>query len=137
MRFASSLFFLLAMAIQPKLALPLQADVRAHQIVLKVGEDAELDDGRLRLRFERVLADSRCPRGARCIRAGEAKVEVWVQEGSEPGRSLIVAGPAPVFFPVSRSYSAQMKSLNPYPELGPKKRPEYVLTLLLSKTDDL
>ena len=30
-----------------------------------------------------------------------------------------------------------MKSLNPYPELGPKKRPEYVLTLLLSKTDDL
>ena len=67
MRSASSLCFVLAMAIQPKLALPLQADVRAHQIVLKVGEEAELDDGRLRLRFERVLADSRCPRGARCI----------------------------------------------------------------------
>jgi hypothetical protein len=135
MSFASYLFLVLAIALQPKLGLPFQADARAHQIVLKVGEEAELDEGRLRLRFESVLADSRCPRGARCIRAGEAKVEVWVQEGSEPGRSLIVAGPSPVIFPVSRSYSAQMKSLDPYPEPGPKKRPEYTLTLLVSKTD--
>ena len=30
-----------------------------------------------------------------------------------------------------------MKSLDPYPELGPKKPLEHVLTLLVSKSDDL
>jgi hypothetical protein len=102
--------------------------------VLKAGEENILDGGRIQVRFESVLSDSRCPRGVRCIRAGEAKVQVWVKEGSDPGRSHVVAGPAAVFVPVSGSYSVRMKSLDPYPEPGRAKTPEHILTLLVLRT---
>ena len=108
-----------------------QSDARAQHVVLKVGDKAELDGGRIHIGFEAVLSDSRCPRGYHCVRAGEAKVRLWVKEGSESGRSHAVAGPARAFYPVSRNYSIQMKALEPYPEAGAEKPTDYRLTLAI------
>jgi hypothetical protein len=134
MSLTSYLFLALMMAVPSRPAPQPEADARAQQVVLKVGEENVFDGGRVQIRFETVLSDSRCPRGVRCIQAGEAKVQVWVKEGSEPGRSHVVAGPAPVFSPVSRSYSVRIKSLDPYPEPGRAKTPEHILKLLVLKT---
>jgi hypothetical protein len=47
---------------------------------LKVGEALQIGGARTSLTFIRVERDSRCPRDARCIRAGEAVVVVSLRE---------------------------------------------------------
>jgi hypothetical protein len=47
---------------------------------LRVGESARSHDGALLIGFEGVLADSRCPKGERCVWAGDATVRVWLQK---------------------------------------------------------
>ena len=51
---------------------------------LRVGESARTDDGALVIGFEGVTADSRCPKGERCVWAGDATVRVWLQQGGGP-----------------------------------------------------
>ena len=48
---------------------------------LRAGESAQTRDGALRIGFDGVTADSRCPKGEQCVRAGEVSVRVWVQQG--------------------------------------------------------
>ena len=52
---------------------------------LRVGESAR--DGPLVIGFEGVTADSRCPKGERCIWAGDATVRVWLQQSDGPRRT--------------------------------------------------
>jgi hypothetical protein len=47
---------------------------------LRVGEALQIGGARTSLTFVRVERDSRCPRGARCIRAGEAVVVFSLRE---------------------------------------------------------
>ena len=49
---------------------------------LRVGESAQTRDGALRIGFEGVTADSRCPKGEQCVRAGDATVRIWIQQGA-------------------------------------------------------
>jgi hypothetical protein len=48
---------------------------------LKPGEMAHLLGGALRVEFEGVPADSRCPKSERCVWQGDATVRVWLQHG--------------------------------------------------------
>ena len=129
--FTLQLVLWLSLAFQPKPGLAPQADPQAQLVVLKVGDEAEIDRGRLHLKFEEVLSDSRCPRGNRCIWAGEARVQVWAKEAAEPGRTLVIAGPARSFYDVSKNYSLQIRALEPYPEAGVEKPTEYRLTMAI------
>ncbi len=50
------------------------------QVVLAVGESADLGDGRS-LGFVKVVSDSRCPKDVQCVWAGEVKLAfelIWV-----------------------------------------------------------
>ena len=47
---------------------------------LMVGEALQIGDARTSLTFVRVERDSRCPKGARCIRAGEAVLVFSLRE---------------------------------------------------------
>jgi hypothetical protein len=51
---------------------------------LAVGGTALLASPAVRVGFDRVLSDSRCPQGEQCIVAGEAVVQVWWQVGNQP-----------------------------------------------------
>lgn len=53
-------------------------------VSLRIGESAEVAGGRLRFGFESVGADSRCPKGAQCVWAGNAAVRIWVQREGGP-----------------------------------------------------
>lgn len=131
MRFASHLLVIVGLALQVKSGPKGQPDLQGQQVVMNVGDQAEVDGGRFRVRFQEVISDSRCPRGHQCISAGQAKVRVWIEEGSNPGRSHMIAGPARVFHSVSKNYSIQMKSLEPYPEASVEKLKTQTLTLVI------
>jgi hypothetical protein len=55
---------------------------------LKVGEHASVDGVSIRVGFDSVTADSRCPMGAMCIRAGEAVVKLDVESN---GRTVVLS----------------------------------------------
>ncbi|MCV2360725.1 hypothetical protein LNV08_17270 [Paucibacter sp. TC2R-5] len=89
----------------------------------------------LRIGFEGVSADSRCPKGEQCMWAGDATVRVWLQQGTGPKelRELNAAeGPAQTAY--AYGYALRLLSLAPYPVSGkPIAAGDYVLTLKLRR----
>lgn len=52
--------------------------------VLRIGESSRIEAEALQIGFEDVAADSRCPKGERCIWEGDATVRVWLQRDPQP-----------------------------------------------------
>jgi phage shock protein E len=100
---------------------------------LKAGTSAVLTDG-LRLTFERVRTDSRCPLDALCIQAGEAIVVLTLaQSAAAPVEQELRTTPA--FSEASYlSYVVKLVALAPYPRSTQPIRPEeYVATLTVDR----
>lgn len=49
---------------------------------LRAGESAQVRGEALRVGFEGVTADSRCPKGEQCFWAGDAIARIWTQKGA-------------------------------------------------------
>ncbi len=105
-------------------------------LTLRAGESAQVLDGGLRLGFDGVTADSRCPKGEQCFRAGDATARVWLQRGggakqagelkTSPGASQAVR---------LLGYEVRLLSLDPYPMSGkPIANADYIATLQLSRS---
>jgi hypothetical protein len=101
------------------------------QVVLHTSESIGLDGGRLSVNLEEVISDSRCPRGYKCITAGEAKIRISAFEIGRPRQSLVLTGPSQVTYRLSDRYSVQMTALTPYPEAGGRKDQSATATLML------
>lgn len=61
-----------------------------QSFVLRAGDSVALSDAKVRVRFESVLEDSRCPQGKQCAWAGNARVllQVAVDGGKETAIEL-------------------------------------------------
>lgn len=100
---------------------------------LRPGESARVDGGALRIGFVGVVADSRCPKGAQCVWAGDATVQIWVQQGAGPREShaLHTATGAAQVARVP-GHELRLLRLDPYPVSGrPIAAQEPQATLLL------
>jgi hypothetical protein len=101
---------------------------------LRVGESAQARSGDLRVGFVGVSSDSRCPKGVQCVWAGDATVQVWLQQGSGPRevRELhTAAGRAQSA--TALGHVVQLVSLEPYPVANQAIKPsDYVATITLT-----
>lgn len=103
---------------------------------LRAGESGQTRDGALTIGFEGVTADSRCPKGEQCIRAGDATVRVWIQQGSSPKetRELRTAPEAAQSARVLDQFIRLIR-LDPIAVTGKAiAKSDYVATLRLSRT---
>jgi hypothetical protein len=100
---------------------------------LKAGTSALLADG-LKLTFDRVRADSRCPLDVICIQAGEAIVVLTLsQSGAAPAEQELHTTPA-LSEASYLSYAIRLVALVPYPRSTQQVRPEdYVATLTVER----
>lgn len=100
---------------------------------LKPGESASVGTARVLVGFDRVSADSRCPRDVQCIQAGEATVLAWitVPRGqredvtlmTRPGQETATAG----------GYTLTLTNLEPVPLASRPTRPsDYRATFTLN-----
>ena len=98
---------------------------------LAVGHTAELPDG-LRLTFDRVAADSRCPLDALCISAGDATVVLNASRDS--GAPVPLELHTMTGFQVSYSnHTIRLTALQPYPRSDRQPRSiDYVATLVVT-----
>jgi hypothetical protein len=112
----------------------------------RVGREFRIKAGRavtfaregLRLRFVRVVADSRCPTGVDCVWAGNAEVVIEVgarnRRVSKTLRLNTNASPERPAEDKYRSYTVKLVELKPYPRTPRKIRQgDYTATLLVSK----
>lgn len=89
----------------------------------------------LRIKFEGIVSDSRCPMEARCIWAGNAEVKMSFFKGSKKKTFVLNTG----IEPVTREtfgYSVTLENLSPPAStVNPPEPQDYVATLHVSKTD--
>ena len=100
---------------------------------VKVGSTATLDDG-LRIRFDSVRADSRCPMDALCIRAGEAiiAVSMTTSKGSPETREMRTDATGSKI--TYADHTIELTALAPYPRSTQTIEPrDYVATFIVQK----
>ena len=87
-----------------------------ESFTLKVGQSATIASEDLKLQFDTVVSDSRCPSDVVCIQAGEAKIRlIATQNGAHTTLNLIEQGLTSGLNVVNyKTYTIEFK-LSPYP----------------------
>ena len=92
---------------------------------LAPGASAPVRDEKIEVGFERVVADSRCPEGARCIHAGSATLRLWARTGDQLARQSFeakVGASRGIDSTTAQAevgdYRIQLLELDPYPRTG-------------------
>lgn len=86
------------------------------EFTLPVGGVAQVGTAGLHLGVEAIRADSRCPKAAQCVWAGEAIVRVWLQQGRADRQVLDVHLPAIAGLPAQAlGYQVSLLRLDPVP----------------------
>jgi hypothetical protein len=99
-------------------ARPLQFEL-GKSFSLRAGESAQAADAALRVGFEGVTSDSRCPKGEQCVWAGDATVQVWLQEGSGPRQTReLHTAPGVAQGVQALGHDVRLLRLDPYPVAG-------------------
>lgn len=106
------------------------------EFTLKVGEAGIVEGQNRRIVFREVAGDSRCPRGAECIWAGNATVRLSVEDGeNEPVVVELNTGIEPMKQRVGELDIALI-SLDPYPVSGSEIAGDsYRATLKISRAE--
>jgi hypothetical protein len=96
--------------------------------VLGIAERVTLQDTNLTLTFQDVTEDSRCPDGAVCIWAGNARILLGVNQTTVALNTTL--DPKKALF---GSYVIQFNSLSPYPMIGRRmQKEEYAASLVIT-----
>ncbi|MEN4450220.1 hypothetical protein [Mycobacterium sp. SM3041] len=129
----------LAVACTPGQARPDTATAQlGHEFVLAGGQSAIVDGAGLRLKFDRVLDDSRCPKRVSCVWTGAARIAVVVTpDGQQPTTLEFDTNPAPGRTHLTDTvggYIVELRSLDPYPETpGTIALTDYRATMLVAR----
>ena len=101
-----------------------------REFKLKVGQEAVVRPGGLKVRFDGVVEDSRCPEGVNCIWAGNARITVRLRgAGGRPASVELNTGAEPRRH-THMQYEVELLDLSPYPKEGKATdRRSYVATL--------
>jgi hypothetical protein len=98
---------------------------------LRVGESARTTDD-LRITFETVRSDSRCPMDALCVRAGEAVIAVTVARVGEVGIGRELETTPARSSTTYLNFTITLSSLQPYPRSDRQIQPaDYVATFVV------
>ena len=108
---------------------PPQSAPGSDLLTLAPGQTSPVPSERLRLKFDEVLSDSRCPSDVTCIQAGEAVVAVTAiaADGTRQRYELHTSGATSV---VHGALTISLEGLEPRPVSSRPIRPaDYRLTL--------
>jgi hypothetical protein len=112
-----------------------------QEFVLPIGHTAVFDSKDLKIKFESVSSDSRCPKGVTCVWAGEAKCQTLVgNDRSFSSLDLVDTGGTTGYTQINYQNSAYNLKLSfklePYPEKDKQiNKNDYKLSLTVSQMD--
>lgn len=100
---------------------------------LSAGEFLTLRGEPVRIGFEAILSDSRCPIDAICIQAGEAKGRFWLEVTAEPATSFELGTLDPRTITVS-GYRVTLNAVSPAPRSNARIDPrDYRAELIVER----
>jgi hypothetical protein len=115
-------------------------EINLNQVfALKGGQEATINGEDLRLRFDEVLEDSRCPKSVECFWTGQARIALLVEPTGRGETTLeLNTNPAPGLNDQTArldEFTITMKSLEPYPQTpdGSIALEDYRATLTVGK----
>lgn len=104
---------------------------KGHSI--KIGKVLAVPNENIKIKFIDVLEDSRCPTGARCVWAGNAKVKIEVEQNNETKTIELNSTVSPTEMSHA-GYKIGFLDLSPYPDLSKQtNKAEYVVNLDILK----
>lgn len=108
---------------------------KTPQIVFKIGLGSTVTNDEIKIQFEEVLEDSRCPVDVQCVWAGQARVKVNISSPDLPEKSLdlIVGKKDKDVLLTMDGYVLKAMNLAPYPGSANAENEKYVLFILKEK----
>lgn len=108
---------------------------KTPQIAFKVDLGTTVTSDGIKIEFEAVLEDSRCPVDVQCVWAGQARVKVNISSADMPEESLdlIVGKKEKDVLCVVDGYVLKAINLAPYPDTTNEENKKYVLFILKEK----
>ena len=106
-----------------------------QNVEVKVGQTVAIPDTRLKVTFQSVAEDSRCPEDVTCVWAGNAKVVLVVRGGGGPRATTINlnTGLNPKHLSY-KGYDIKLVELNPHRKSNVKlDKGDYTVTLQVTK----
>lgn len=104
----------------------------SQEIVLEYGEDVFLEGSVLRVSFNEVLEDSRCPTDVTCVWEGNGKVIIGIAAGMGTTHALVLNTSLEPRSAVWSGIRVTLLELNPAPHAGSEIPPEsYTVRLRL------
>lgn len=105
-----------------------------QQVEIPAGQTRTFDEGRLAIGFGTVMEDSRCPPAAQCIRAGNARVGLILQERGEATRSVELNTAQSPRRVSHEGYVVELVDLQPLPNAsGAPEQEAYVVRLRITR----
>lgn len=114
---------------------PTAGPVLGRDFKLKYGQELTVKGQNLKVKFESLLEDSRCPKDVKCIWEGDAKLVISVRRGNAK-ESKIELHTSGNFAQTGKynQYVIKLVALDPYPRTSvQEKRRAYLATLLITK----
>lgn len=93
-----------------------QPTTSIEQVTLPPGEGSSLLGGRVTLRFDDVVSDSRCPTSEQCVWAGRAEVALTVTTGGTSASYRVFAPGASPTGVAHEGFHIELLQLDPHPK---------------------
>jgi hypothetical protein len=125
--------FILTSALAPP-ATPVKDVELDKEFDIRVGQWVTVEGERLRVTFNSVAEDSRCPEGVQCVWAGNAKVVLRLSKARKRASTMSLNTGVDPKQGTYRGYEVKLVKLDPYPKEGRRiRRRDYVATLVVSR----
>jgi hypothetical protein len=104
-----------------------------REFIIKPGQQVEIEGRRMKIKFESVTDDSRCPQGVDCIWAGNAEVNLRLTLSASETVTIKLNTNLDPREAEHRGYRVKLARLDPYPKKDVKIEPgEYRATLIVT-----
>ena len=125
--------FILTSALAPPAATARDAAL-GQEFDIRVGQWVTIEGERLRVTFDRVAEDSRCPEGVQCVWAGNAKVMLRLSKARRRSSTMTLNTGTDPKQAAYRGYEVRLVKLEPYPKEKRRiRRRDYAATLVVER----
>jgi hypothetical protein len=106
---------------------------QVSRLSVTIHKEKAVKNSVIRIRFDQMVEDSRCPIGTECIWAGNAKVKITLKKGRRSQTFELNSGVSPTVVKYA-GYDIKLADLTPKPAANVRINPEkYVATFEVTK----